>query len=183
MCCWMMCSGWVRFYISYMRIRRALVWRRIFLQGMNEFGSMSTSTNSSKIWSYERKVGYGVRCTSLLLKSQACSDHGFDSHCLFPRTSFAIFDYQWWGHEFCRGFLGNRVHGVYAEFLWQSQAWSWGRSGPRQKLMYGFDSAARFTVISPLPLFVTALPSIILGNHSMTTRSTLVKESSWNRVA
>ena len=146
---------------------------------MNEFSSMSASTNSSsKIWSSERKVRNGVRCTSLLLNSQACSDYGFDSHGLFPRTSFAIFDYQWWGYEICGEFLGNRVNVSYTEFPWQSQAWSGSRSGPCQKLMYGFDSAARFTVISPLPLFVTALPSIILGNHSMTTRSTLVKESS-----
>ena len=145
---------------------------------MNGFGSMSTSTNSNKIWRCKRKVRYGVRCTSLLLKSQACSDYGFDSHCLFPRTSFAIFDYQWWGYEFCGEFLGNWVYVSYTEFPWQSQAWSGSRSGPCQKLMYGFDSAARFTIISLLPLFVTALPSIILGNHSMTTRSTLVKESS-----
>ena len=104
---------------------------------------------------------YGVR---LLLKSQACSDYGFDSHGLFPhrvrnRNFFTNFIYQWWGYGV------SKKSGI-CSVSWQSQAH-----------IYMFDTHCSF--YGSLSSLVALLRC---RNHS-TRKLILVKESAQKRVA
>ena len=137
-----------------------------FFGGMNEFGSMSARRNSSKIRSCERKVRYGVRCTSLLLNRKRARIHGFDSHCLITTIHLRFLTISGGDMNFAGGVITNRVYESYPEFLAIPSSYIYVRH----------------------PLFVLLLSLLSrcfllrCRNHS-TRKLILVKESSQKRVA
>ena len=80
---------------------------------MNEFGSMSARRNSNKIWSCERKVRYGVRCTPLLLNCKRARIMGSTPMaCFLTEYETGIFSLILFISGGDMGFLRNQVYAV-----------------------------------------------------------------------